>query len=469
MGTNEAKGSVYRVIILRLIVSVIAFIVTVQWLVISFELLNESFVEAILIATSNPFVALFIGLLFTAMVQSSSTTTTLIVTLVASGTLRLEDAVFMIMGANIGTTVTSTLISLGHITSKKEFRKAIAAATLHDFFNILTAVILLPLEYYFQVLSGLAKGVTNLITFNGSVSTSKYLDFTHPILRLFSDDVVRFIQTYDLLNVILTVVVLFFSLKLISQAFKEILIDRSSNHIERYLFGSPIQSLVIGGMLTGFLQSSTLISSLIVPIVASNKLSIRRAFPFLMGANVGTTLTALLASISQSDAAISLALTHLLFNVIGVFIFLPFKKLRDIPINISRRLGKATVKNRLVGFAYVVLTFFIIPFFLIYLSKSHVRIKQYDFYQETKNPVNQPQYSINPLTPRKVLYRESNFIKDWESQVGIASSISVKRQADTLFINQQCFILGQPRDCWQGQDLMGAYTICMEPEKKKSN
>lgn len=469
MGTNEAKGKGYKFIILKLVVAIITFIISVQWLVISFELLNENFVETILIASSNPFVALFIGLLFTAMVQSSSTTTTLVVAIVASGTLRLEDAVFMIMGANIGTTLTSTLISLGHINSKKEFRKAIAAATLHDFFNILTALVLLPLEYYFQLLSSLARGVTSLITWNGSVHTFKYLDFTHPLLRLFSDDTMNFLRTYDLVILALTILTLFASLKFISQSFKTILLDRFPNRLEKQLFRSPVRAVLVGGILTGFLQSSTLISSLIVPIVASNKLSIKRAFPFLMGANVGTTLTALVAAISQSDAAISLAMTHFLFNVIGVLIFLPFKRLRNIPIQISRKLGKATVKNRFVGFAYVLLTFFIVPFFLIYFSKGNVHIRQYEFHHESKHPMESSRMGGKSLRPRKILYKENNFATDWESQVSYQSVIKVNRQGDTIFVNDQRFLLGRQGDCWDYRDTLGNYTICLEPEKKNSN
>jgi Na+/phosphate symporter len=63
----------------------------------------------------------------------------------------------MIMGANIGTTITSTIVSLGHIIDKKAFRKAFSVAILHDFFNILVTLILFPLEYYFGLLSSLAQ------------------------------------------------------------------------------------------------------------------------------------------------------------------------------------------------------------------------------------------------------------------------------------------------------------------------
>ncbi len=115
-----------------------------------------------LLATSNPFTGLFIGLLITAMLQSSSTTTSLVVALVASGSITLQSAVPIIMGANIGTTITSTIVSLGFISKKKEFRRAVAAGTYHDFFNILTAAILFPLEYYYGFLSSISVWIADL-------------------------------------------------------------------------------------------------------------------------------------------------------------------------------------------------------------------------------------------------------------------------------------------------------------------
>ena len=116
-------------------------------MITSLQHLSKDVTETILLATSNPFTGLFIGLLITALIQSSSTTTSLVVALVASGSISIESAVPLIMGANIGTTITSTIVSLGFINRKKEFRRAVAAGTYHDFFNILTALLLFPLQY----------------------------------------------------------------------------------------------------------------------------------------------------------------------------------------------------------------------------------------------------------------------------------------------------------------------------------
>ncbi|MCP4962448.1 MAG: sodium dependent phosphate transporter, partial [Actinomycetia bacterium] len=111
-------------------------------------------------AVSNPIAGLCIGILGTVLVQSSSASTSVIVGLVASGTLGVDAAVPMVMGANIGTTVTNTLVSLGHVRQSNEFRRALAAATVHDFFNVMAVALLLPLELAFGIISSVAEAIS---------------------------------------------------------------------------------------------------------------------------------------------------------------------------------------------------------------------------------------------------------------------------------------------------------------------
>src|SRR5882724_3571681 len=148
---NFLRNSIY------FLIGLLVFLFSLDLMISSILQLGSTFTDAILLATSNPFTGLFIGLLATAIIQSSSATTSITVALVASGSLSLQSAVPIIMGANIGTTITSTIISLSFINHKKEFRRAVSAGTYHDFFNILTALILFPLEYNFHILSGLAQ------------------------------------------------------------------------------------------------------------------------------------------------------------------------------------------------------------------------------------------------------------------------------------------------------------------------
>jgi sodium-dependent phosphate cotransporter len=290
----------------------------------------------------------------------------MIVAIVASGALTLESAVPMIMGANIGTTITSTIVSLGHIIDKKAFRKAFAVAILHDFFNILVTLILFPLEYYFRLLSSLARSVTSHV-FGIASAPSTLVKLT---VRPLADLVTGLTNQNGLLLLAISIMLLFFTIRYLTNLLKKLVIGESQKRMDKYVFNSPVASLLWGAGFTATIHSSSTATSLIVPLVAADKLSIKKAFPFVMGANVGTTITALIASISKSEAALSIALAHVLFNVIGVLIFFPIPAIRHIPVHLARYLGSLTIKNRLVGLVYIVLTFFLIPFILIYLSNQ---------------------------------------------------------------------------------------------------
>ena len=122
------------------------FLVGVKVLGGSFKLMGGGFAKGLLNATANPILGLFSGMFATVLIQSSSVTTSIIVGLVASGTLPMGGAIPMVMGANLGTSVTNSLVSLGYLKNQRQFKDAFAAATIHDFFNILTVAVMLPLE-----------------------------------------------------------------------------------------------------------------------------------------------------------------------------------------------------------------------------------------------------------------------------------------------------------------------------------
>ena len=111
------------------------FLVGIAGMSSAIKRMGSDFAETVLTTTSDPFIALFIGIFATVLFQSSSTTTSLIVGMVSSGSLTIASSIPMIMGANIGTTVTNTIVSVGHINKGTEFKRAFAASTVHDFFN----------------------------------------------------------------------------------------------------------------------------------------------------------------------------------------------------------------------------------------------------------------------------------------------------------------------------------------------
>jgi solute carrier family 34 (sodium-dependent phosphate cotransporter) len=344
----------------------ILFFISLQLLGLSFQYLGTGILTIISDATSNPFIGLFIGLLFTAILQSSSTTTSMAVAAVAAGSLTLQNAIPIIMGANIGTTLTSTLVSLSYITKAKEFRRALAAGVSHDIFNILVVIILFPIELKYGMLAYVSQQISAFITpdyFNAAVKINP-LDFS--FLTSWLKDLIFFCGPY--ITIVGSIGLLLASVKLMSSLLYKRMIGETQERIRTIMFDNTRRSFSWGVLLTSIIQSSSLTTSLIVPLVATRKVKLKRAFPFILGANLGTTLTALLAAVFRSEAAISLAIAHLLFNAIGVSIFLFVPYISSMPIVLAKKLGSITYKYRVVGIAYVLIIFFLLPFTLIYFS-----------------------------------------------------------------------------------------------------
>jgi len=353
--------------LLGMVAIVLIFLLSLDIMGNSFLSLRQTAAETILSVTANPFIGLFIGLLLTAVIQSSSTSTSMIVALVGSGALSLSAAVPIVMGANIGTTLTSTIVSLGFITSKREFRKAISAGTIHDIYNLLLAIVLFPLEYYYQFLSRassyLASSLIQLTSDNASPAVEA-VNQDWSIAAYLTESVDN-----SWLLIIISFGMLFVSIKLMSQLIYSTLIGKSKDRLREFVFDSPYKSFAWGGVITAAVQSSSITTSLVVPLVATSKLSLQKSFPFIIGANIGTTITALIAALFKSEAAISLALVHFLFNLLGPLFFLPYRPLRRLPGLLASRFGRLTQRNRMIGFLYIVLMFFLIPFLLISFNK----------------------------------------------------------------------------------------------------
>lgn len=349
------------------LLAVLLFLLSLDIMGNSFLSLRQTAAETILSVTSNPFIGLFIGLLLTAIIQSSSTSTAMIVALVGSGALSLSSAVPIVMGANIGTTLTSTIISLGFITSKREFRKAISAGSIHDIYNIILTIILFPLEYYDQFLSRTSNTIAAWLT--GLSSDSGVAEYVIESESWSPGAYLTELVDNSWLLVLISFVLLFAAIKIMSRIIYSSLIGQSKDHMQDYIFNNPYKSFAWGSVLTAAVQSSSITTSLMVPLVATGKVSLQKSFPFIIGANIGTTVTALIAALFKTEAAISIALVHFLFNSFGVLLFLPYKPLRRIPGLLAARFGRLTQRNRLIGFLYIVLMFFLIPFLLIYLNR----------------------------------------------------------------------------------------------------
>lgn len=340
------------------------------------KVLGTDLIYQINSATANPFIGLFIGLLATAILQSSSTTTSITVALVASGTISLNNAIPIVLGANVGTTITSFVASLSHITKKSEFRKATSTAAIHSLFNIFTVLLIFPIQYYTNFLGIVSSKISGFILEEGPLSIFHFSLIKNSISSI-SNTVDSLMPLSGIPALVLSFVFLYLSIICITFLIKSVWIEGTKKKLEKLIFSSSLKSLGWGALLTAIMQSSSLICSLIVPIVATGKTTIKKALPLILGANIGTTVTALIAAFSASEAALSIAIVHLLFNLIGVLAVFVFPKVNDMILYLSRKLGQATVKNRLIGLAYMILVFFMIPFFLILFNKNNNSITKY--------------------------------------------------------------------------------------------
>ncbi|MGB3781151.1 MAG: Na/Pi symporter [Tunicatimonas sp.] len=355
--------------ILIIVGAVVLFLLAIDLISYSFLHIRQQLGTTILSVADNPFIGLFIGLLLTAVIQSSSTSTTMIVALVGSGAMSLSAAVPIVMGANVGTTLTSTLVSLSFIAKKREFRKAISAATVHDFYNVILVAIMFPLEYNYQLLSRLSAGLVVWLNDHLKLDLLEAVPFGRGLLEGVGHWVASLIGN-DWLLLLLSFALLFTTIKLISQFMSRSLIGSSRERLKEHIFQNPYKAFAWGGILTAAVQSSSITTSLIVPLVAKGKVSLHKAFPFVMGANVGTTITALVATLFSSQAALELAIVHFLFNLFGALLFLPYQPIRRWPELLAATFGKLTLRHRIYGFLYILLLFFAIPFLLIYCYRQ---------------------------------------------------------------------------------------------------
>ena len=327
---------------------------------------------------SNPITALVIGTIATALIQSSSTVTSIIVGLVAGG-LPVATAIPMVMGANIGTTITNTIVSLGHVRKGDEFKRAFAAATIHDFFNIIAVVIFLPLEIAFGFLDKIGAFLANLLVGGNSMSM-KGLNFMKPIINPPVDFLHNTVLSplpevlAGIIMVIIGIVLIFFVITFIGRLLKVLMVGRAKNILHSAVGRGPVTGITAGALLTVLVQSSSTTTSLIVPLAGSGVFSLKQVYPFTLGANIGTTITALLAATAITGAnaifALEIALIHLVYNVLGVVVIFGVPFLRKLPMIAAEMLSEAAVRNKLYVVAYILLVFFVLPAVLIYVSQT---------------------------------------------------------------------------------------------------
>ena len=330
--------------------------------------LGEDFTDALFESVSNPLAALFVGILATVLVQSSSVTTATIVGLVAFGTVPVEAAIPMIMGANIGTTVTNTLVALANLRNSEDFRRAFAAATMHDFFNVIAVAVLLPLELITGFLSGAASWLARAVSGQTDVGATFDLPIKPAISWLAGvlEAPVEWITDSERVVavslVVLGIGLIFLTLTLITRNMRLLVADRIERSLNDALARSGLVGMAVGAVVTIAVQSSSITTSILIPLVASGVLLVRNAYPITLGANIGTTVTALLAAMAAGAVdGLTIAFTHTLFNVAGILLVYTLPATRYVPVQLAERLADLATRRRWVAIAYVAGAFVALP------------------------------------------------------------------------------------------------------------
>ncbi|GFN92273.1 sodium-dependent phosphate transport protein 2b [Plakobranchus ocellatus] len=431
---------------------------------------------------SNPVAGLMIGVLATVLVQSSSTSSSIVVTMVGSNIIPVKNAVPIIMGVNIGTSVTNTLVSLAQATDRKQFRRAFAGATVHDMFNWLSVMVLLPLEIilgYLSWLSGLIvdslgleggskkapdmlkaitgpliksivevnKGVISNVASNSNNTAgdvlrrwckvedvvinktellSKLVSIrcdqvreASPLASICNDsafkegqkpsDLVELTMMWNtthetvetrnlercknifarsdmsdaaagIILLVISLATILLTLYIIVKILNSMLSGSVSRVIRRTINSDLPQpfsyftgyiALLVGVGMTILVQSSSVFTSTLVPLVGLEIVSVERMYPMTLGSNVGTTVTAILAALSQSGEklrnSLQIAFCHLFFNISGILLFYPLPVMRW-PIKMAKLLGKTTSKHRWFAIFYLIIMFVILPTLVFALS-----------------------------------------------------------------------------------------------------
>lgn len=226
--------------------------------------------------TSNKFKGLLLGMTVTAIIQSSSTTTVMLVGFVNSGIMKLSQAIPIIMGSNIGTTITSWILSLSGLESDNFFIKMLKPTS----FSPIIALI----------------GIILIMTKKND-------------------------KTKVIGNALLGFAVLMFGMDTMSSAVKPLSEIPEFREVMAK-FSNPFLGVIVGAVLTAIIQSSSTSVGMLQSLSNANLITFGSAIPIILGQNIGTCVTALLSCIGANKNAKRVAVVHLFFNVIGTVVFL---------------------------------------------------------------------------------------------------------------------------------------------------
>jgi solute carrier family 34 (sodium-dependent phosphate cotransporter) len=382
-------------------------------------------------SNTNPITGLMIGLISTALIHSSSTVTSIVVSITPS-VLSVEQAIYIMMGSNIGTTITNTMVSLTQMGDADQLERAFTGATVHDIFNVYSVLLFFPIEWATGFLKHLTAWMTKNANLNGEqrwngpaaafvaplsnriIESNEQMlndiaanstiyncnsgemfyptecnDPSNPTASTCSKQGLiscnadtgncpAFFQVGAVAHddkvsggavFFIAVSLLFTSFVLLLIALQRILIGVSTRVIYKATEVNGYVAICIGCGITMVIQSSTVFTSVLTPLVGLDILRLEQMYALTLGANLGTCVTALLAStVSDSVESLQVALSHFMFNFLGILVFYPVPFMRELVLETSRRIGKCTRIWRGFPILFIAIMFGFLPFLFIGIS-----------------------------------------------------------------------------------------------------
>jgi sodium-dependent phosphate cotransporter len=325
---------------------------------------------------SNPWVGLFVGVLGTVLIQSSTTTTAIAVTAVGAGALPIRGAIPIIIGANLGTTVTPTLVALTYVGSREEFRRALGTSTIHDFYNWLALLIFFPIELIWHPLERLSGSLTEALYDTGWLPDPARFNIVHdatwPVVHAVLRTTSHLSTTLGpLFTIVFGAVLIFASVYFLGKLLKLLMVGRARDILTRAVNRNAYVAMASGMGVTILTQSSTITNSVLVPFAGAGILTPAQVYPVTVGANLGTTFTVVLAAFAVvgQDAKIGLqaAFVHLLYNVFSIIVIYVNPLLRPVPLFCAQTLARIAVDRKWVVAVYLIAGFIVLPALVIIL------------------------------------------------------------------------------------------------------
>jgi sodium-dependent phosphate cotransporter len=359
---------------LCLIALIFAMLTAVGLIGGGFKVATQEHASTLFEYASNPILGLIIGMVCTALLQSSSTVSSIIVAMVAGG-LPITIAIPMMMGANIGTSITNTIVSLGHIGNKQEFQRAFNAATIHDFFNIFAVLIFLPIEILFGLLEKTSAFLVSFVTFGSPTDIGGFNPIkliTSPLIDTVKSLTGSLPPVWDgTARIAIGMVLIILSITWMGKIMKSLMVGRAREMLQNSLGRGAISGIASGTLVTVLVQSSSTTTSLMVPLVGNGIVTARAIYPFTLGANIGTCITAVVAALSitgpNANLALQIAFVHFVYNSMAVLLIYGVSFWREWPPNLSYQLSLKVAERKAYAIAYIAGVFFIVPLLAIFL------------------------------------------------------------------------------------------------------